>query len=95
MQYALIALLLLSPAAHAREEVECAKKKDNLVHCDFEKAVTITRIIINGGECGDFVVNQHIPAHHHWVISNTKSCSYASSLTLQTNDGKIHKFAPL
>ena len=95
MRYVLVALLSLMPAAHAREEVECTKKKDNLVHCDFEKAVTITRITINGGDCGDFSISQHIPAHHHWVISNTKSCHYVSSLTLQTSDGRIHRFAPL
>lgn len=90
-------LLLLPSIAYAKEDIECAKKNttDHAVHCNFEKAVTITRITINGGECGDFTANQYIPAHHHWIVPNTKSCSYTSGLTLQTNDGKIHKFAPL
>jgi len=96
MKRILFTLLLMPSLAYAKEDIQCDKKPpDHAVHCTFEKDITINRITINGGDCGDFVVNQHIPAKHHWVVPNTKSCSYASSLTLQTNDCKIHKFAPL
>ena len=96
MKRILISMLLIPSMAYAKEDIECNKKPpDHTVHCTFEKDITINRIVINGGECGDFNINQHIPAHHHWVVPNIKSCSYTSSLTLQTNDGKIHKFGPL
>lgn len=95
MKRIICALLLVPSLAYAKEDIECSKKQDNVVHCNFEKEFTITQVTINGGDCGDFSISQHIPAHHHWVISNTKSCHYVSSLTLQTSDGRIHRFAPL
>jgi hypothetical protein len=96
MKKLLYTILLIPSIAFAKEDIECAKKPpDFQVHCNFKVNVTVTRVSLNGGECGDFEVYRNVPTGYHWIIPKTDSCHYVSGLTLYTKEGKIYKFAPL
>lgn len=96
MKRLVCALLLLPSISYAGEEIDCAKKHtDGQIHCNFNKTVTITRIVENGGECADYSTNRLVPQGYHWMIPHVKTCNYISSLTLYTKEGKVYKFAPL
>lgn len=93
----LLILFLLFPSfSYAKEDVECAKKHSDVkLHCDFHKTIIVTKVIINGGNCGNFNIYRLVPKGYHWIIPETDLCHYISSLTLVSKEGSIYKFAPL
>lgn len=96
MKRLVYALLLLPSISYAGEDVDCAKKHtDGQIHCNFNKTMTIVKIVENGGDCAVYNVNRTIPQGYHWMIPPKQVCQYISSLTLYTKEGKIYKFAPL
>lgn len=90
----IITALLIPSIAFAKDDVECAKKHDGNIHCNFKVDTTITRVITNDGECDNIAVYRKVPAGYHWIIPASQ-CLYVSKLTLYTDQGKIYTFVPL
>lgn len=108
MKKLLFLFAILPTLAHAGDDaVDCAKKNDGSVKCDVKKErVIVDAIAINGGDCqvpsSDKVLNH--PYHQGDKFSvpvkseglpGFGACSYVSSVTIKTHDGKSKTFAPL
>lgn len=108
MKKFLFLFTILPTLAYAADDaVECAKKNDGSVKCEVKKElVVVDAIAVNGGDCpvpsSDKVL--HHPYHHGDKFSvpvkreglpGFDACSYISSVTIRTHDGKSKTFAPL
>lgn len=92
----ILLFLLISTPCLSKEDIECSKKhSDFKLHCNFNKDIIITKVIFNGGECGETKVYRLVKKGYHWIAPDPSYCNYISSLTLVTNKGIIYKFAPL
>lgn len=108
MKKYLLVFAVLPTLAHAGDDaVDCSKKNDGSVKCEVKKErVVVDAISINGGDCqvpsSDKVLHH---AYHHGEkfsvpvksegLPGFESCSYVSSVTVKTHDGKSKTFAPL
>jgi hypothetical protein len=108
MKKFLFLFAILPTLAYAGEDaVECTKKNDGDVKCEVKKErVVVDAIAINGGDCqvppSDKIL--HHPYHQGDKFSvpvkreglpGFAACSYVSSVTIKTHDGKSKTFAPL
>jgi hypothetical protein len=108
MKKFLFLFAILPTLAHAGDEaVDCAKKNDGSVKCDVKKeGVVVDAIAINGGDCQVAASDKVLHHSYHQGdkfsvplkregIPGFDACSYVSSVTIKTHDGKSKTFAPL
>lgn len=89
-----VMLILSCSMALASDDITCEKKSvdNHNVHCKAKKALNVTLVSINGGEC--FAPSFHWHDAGDFTIPGTKDCFYVRSVTLSV-DGKNKTFAPL
>jgi hypothetical protein len=108
MKKSLFLFAILPTLAHAGgDAVDCSKKNDGSVKCEVKKEwVIIDAIVINGGDCQAPSPDKLLHNAYHQGDKFSvpikgegppgfDPCSYVSSVTIKTHDGKSKTFAPL
>ncbi len=108
MKKLLFLFLILPSVAQANDDaVSCSKKHDGIVNCEAKKdGVIVDAITVNGGSCEVPTTDKIL--HHSYSVGEKfhvpikreglpgfSACSYVSSVTVKTHDGKSKTFAPL
>ena len=95
MKYIVLAILAFaSSSSWAGADIECGKKRGT-VECTANKEMTIVRVVLNGGECGQTRLSQQLSAGDKFVVPGSKECYYTRRVTLFSSAGKTYDILAL